>query len=94
MARGRIEGEFLVFPALNADALAAHDGMSLVLQGRGHAQLLQMVTHVRRRNLQGISNLPLSRAGIPHLAYFFAQFLNRMFTTAAFGGSHRSWTFL
>ena len=88
MARRRIEGEFLVLPALHADPLAAHHGMSLVLQGRGHTRFLQMVPYVRRRNLQGIGNLPLRRAGIPHLAYFFAQFFNRMFTAAAFGGSH------
>ena len=64
--------EFLVLPALHADALAAHDGMGPVLQSRRDARFLQMVAHVRSRNLQGIGYFQLCRPRIPHLADFLA----------------------
>ena len=72
MPGGWVASQLLILPALNADALAARHGMSLVLQSRGHSRFLQMVAHVRGRNLQSVGDFQLCRAGIPHLAYFLA----------------------
>jgi len=77
MTGRRVTGEFLIFPALHADALPLDYGMSFVLLAGGHASLLQMKTHGGIGNLQRVGDFQLRCSGIPHFSDIDAQLLGR-----------------